>query len=143
MIRGDARELTKFWPVIQNMVTQELRIRYHRSVLGFLWTLINPILMMTTLTLVFSQVFDRAATGRQYAIYLFAGQVPWALFAGSLTDCSHCIVGQRGPDPEDLPAEADLPAGQGPDQPDDVRPLAGGALLPGLAARARGSRRRW
>ncbi len=89
-MRGDARELVQFWPVLQNMVTQELRIRYQRSVLGFLWTLINPILMMITLTAVFSQF--AGGDWRQYAIYLFAGQVPWALFAGSISECSQSIV---------------------------------------------------
>jgi ABC-type polysaccharide/polyol phosphate export permease len=95
VIRGDARELIRFWPVTQNMVSQELRIRYHRSMLGFLWTLINPILMMTTLTIVFSQVFEQA-NWKEYAIYLFAGQVPWSLFSGSLTECSSCLVGNEG-----------------------------------------------
>ena len=90
VVAGDARELVKFWPVLQNMVTQELRIRYQRSVLGFLWTLINPILMMFTLTAVFSQFSPD--DWRHYAIYLFAGQVPWALFSGSLGECSQCIV---------------------------------------------------
>ena len=50
--------MIRFWPVIQNMVVQELRVRYQRSMLGFLWSLLNPILMMATLTLVFSQVLD-------------------------------------------------------------------------------------
>ena len=95
VVRGDVLELTSFWPVLQNMVTQELRIRYHRSVLGFLWTLINPILMMVTLTMVFSQLFGNG-DWKQYAIYLFAGQIPWSLFAGSLTDCSHSIVANEG-----------------------------------------------
>jgi ABC-type polysaccharide/polyol phosphate export permease len=95
VVRDDARDLAKFWPVIQNMVVQELRVRYHRSVLGFFWTLLNPILMMTTLTLVFSQVFG-IRDWRQYTIYLFAGQVPWALFGGCLTDCAHCIVANEG-----------------------------------------------
>src|SRR4051794_9687851 len=95
VLRGDARELTRFWPVIQNMVSQDLRIRYHRSMLGFFWTLINPILMMATLTIVFSQVFDQA-DWKEYAIYLFAGQVPWTLFGGSLTECANCIVGNEG-----------------------------------------------
>jgi ABC-type polysaccharide/polyol phosphate export permease len=94
VVRGDVRELTKFWPVLQNMVTQELRIRYQRSVLGFLWTLINPILMMVTLTAVFSQLWG--GDWKTYAIYLFAGQVPWSLFSGSLTECSHCIVANEG-----------------------------------------------
>jgi ABC-type polysaccharide/polyol phosphate export permease len=94
IVRGDAREFVQFWPVLQNMVTQELRIRYQRSVLGFLWTLINPILMMFTLTAVFSQF--AGGDWRQYAIYLFAGQVPWALFAGSISECSQCIVANEG-----------------------------------------------
>src|SRR5690349_5404255 len=67
----ERRELVRFWPVLQNMVVQELRVRYQRSVLGFFWTLLHPILMMATLTLVFSQVF-RMSRG-DYAIHLFAG----------------------------------------------------------------------
>jgi ABC-type polysaccharide/polyol phosphate export permease len=94
VVRGDFRELTRFWPVLQNMVTQELRIRYQRSVLGFLWTLINPILMMFTLTAVFSQF--NPGGWRQFAIYLFAGMMPWALFSTSLGDCSGCIVANEG-----------------------------------------------
>ncbi len=95
VVGRDLRELAKFWPVLQNMVTQELRIRYHRSVLGFLWTLINPILMMATLTMVFSQMWG-TGDWKQFAIYLFAGQVPWSLFSGCLTDCSTCIVNNEG-----------------------------------------------
>jgi ABC-type polysaccharide/polyol phosphate export permease len=94
IVRGDAREFVQFWPVLQNMVTQELRIRYQRSVLGFLWTLINPILMMFTLTAVFSQF--QPDDWRQYAIYLFAGMVPWSLFAGSLSECTQSIVANEG-----------------------------------------------
>src|SRR4051794_36807407 len=58
--RGERAELVRFWPVIQNMVIQELRVRYQRSFLGFLWTLLHPILMMTILALVFSQLFKTA-----------------------------------------------------------------------------------
>ena len=53
-LADDARQLARFRPVLWNMVAQELRVRYQRSVLGFLWSLLNPILMMTTMTVVFS-----------------------------------------------------------------------------------------
>lgn len=86
----DARQIVQFWPVIHNMVVQELRVRYHRSILGFLWTLVNPILMMLTLTVVFSQLMQRDAM--TYSIYLFAGMLPWTLFAGTITDCAFCII---------------------------------------------------
>ncbi|MEJ7637505.1 MAG: hypothetical protein WKF75_05800 [Singulisphaera sp.] len=55
----DRRGLVQFWPVIQNMVVQELRVRYQRSMLGFLWTLLNPILMMGTIALAFSEILRR------------------------------------------------------------------------------------
>src|SRR4051812_29987420 len=95
VVLDDARDMFKFWPVIQSMFVQELRVRYHRSVLGFLWTLLNPILMMTTLTMVFSQVFE-IQDWRRYAIYLFSGMVPWGMFAGSIGDCAFSIVTNEG-----------------------------------------------
>src|ERR1700710_1083473 len=89
-IADDYRQLVRFWPVVQNMVVQELRVRYQRSVLGFFWTLLNPILMMVTLTLVFSQLF--ATTREDYALHLFAGMVPWGFLSAGLTDCAFCII---------------------------------------------------
>jgi ABC-type polysaccharide/polyol phosphate export permease len=92
--KGERDELVRFWPVIQNMVVQELRVRYQRSMLGFFWTLLNPVLMMATLTLVFSQVFK--IPREYYALYLFAGMVPWNFLNGSLADCAFCIISNEG-----------------------------------------------
>ncbi len=94
MVIDDAVQLRKFWPVIQNMVGQELRVRYQRSVLGFFWTLLNPILMMLTLTVVFSQLLGQ--NPKEYAIRLFAGMVPWGLLSMALTDCAFCIIVNEG-----------------------------------------------
>jgi ABC-2 type transport system permease protein/lipopolysaccharide transport system permease protein len=93
-IADDAAQLVRFWPVVQNMVVQELRIRYHRSMLGFLWTLLNPILMMATLTVVFSQLMHE--DWRHYAVYLFAGMLPWGLLNSTLNDCTFCIIANEG-----------------------------------------------
>ncbi len=95
VVLDDIQQLTRFWPVVQNMVSQELRVRYQRSVLGFFWTLLNPILMMTTLALVFSQVFHLEDTGN-YAVYLFAGMVPWGFLSASISDCAYCIIWNEG-----------------------------------------------
>ena len=72
------------------MVVQELRVRYQRSMLGFFWTLLNPILMMATMTFFFSQVFDFAKGN--YPVYLFAGMVPWNFLSTSLNDCAMSII---------------------------------------------------
>jgi ABC-2 type transport system permease protein/lipopolysaccharide transport system permease protein len=94
VLRADLRELKRFWPVVQNMVVQDLRVRYQRSVLGFFWTLLNPILMMVTLTVVFSQLLNE--DWRVFVVYLFAGMVPWGLLAATLNDCAFCIIMNEG-----------------------------------------------
>src|SRR5262245_10512164 len=90
-IADDNRQLLRFWPVIHTMVQQELRVRYHRSFLGSLWTLVNPILMMVTLTVVFSTVLG-VDDWRKYAVYLFAGMVPWNFLNATLQDSAFCII---------------------------------------------------
>ena len=76
------------------MVVQELRVRYQRSVLGFLWTMLHPILMMTIMTMVFSQLFH--IKQENYAIYLFAGMVPWNFLAAAMNDFAFCIIQNEG-----------------------------------------------
>lgn len=91
-VREDRAELVRFWPVVQNMVAQELRVRYQRSFMGFLWTLINPLLMMTILSLVFSNLF---MTRENYSLYLLSGMVPWGLLAGTVLESASCVVVQE------------------------------------------------
>ena len=92
-IADDRRQLVRFWPVIQNMVVQELKVRYQRSILGFVWTLLNPLLMLATLSFVFSHLF-RAV--ENYTLFLFAGMVPWSFLSISLSDCAMCIIANEG-----------------------------------------------
>jgi ABC-2 type transport system permease protein/lipopolysaccharide transport system permease protein len=73
------------------MVVQDLRVRYQRSMLGFLWSLLNPILMMVTLTLVFSQLW-KIDSRQHFALHLFAGMLPWGFLSGSLSDCAYSII---------------------------------------------------
>ncbi len=93
-IADDRRQLIRFWPVIKNMVAQDLQVRYQRSMLGFFWTLLHPILMMTTLTIVFSQILGQQI--ENYAIFLFAGMVPWSFLSSSLNDCAFSIISNEG-----------------------------------------------
>ncbi len=94
LLREEGHELVRFWPVIQNMVVQELRVRYQRSFLGFLWTMLNPILMLTTMALVFSQLFKIKT--QNFAVYLFAGMVPWNFLSASMNEFAFCIIQNEG-----------------------------------------------
>jgi len=91
-LENDRVELVRFWPVVQNMVSQELRVRYQRSFMGFLWTLINPLLMMLVLSVVFSTLMRVGNGEGNYTLYLLAGMVPWSFMAGSITESAVCII---------------------------------------------------
>ncbi|MBI3464463.1 MAG: ABC transporter permease [Planctomycetes bacterium] len=89
---GDLAELFAYRFVLYNLVTQELKVRYQRSVLGFFWTLLNPILMMAVLATVFSHLISM----KDYALYLFAGMLPWVFFATSVDAGANCLIRAEG-----------------------------------------------
>jgi ABC-type polysaccharide/polyol phosphate export permease len=91
----DRRELVRFWPVVQNMVVQELRVRYQRSILGFLWTLLNPLMMLVILSWVFSYLVNKSVVPN-YPLFLFAGMEPWSFLNIGLNECAVCIINNEG-----------------------------------------------
>ena len=93
LIAEDHQNLVRFWPVVQNMVVQDLRVRYQRSMLGFFWTLLNPLLMMAVMSVVFAKLFPQID---RFTVYLFAGMVPWTFLAASLNDSAFCIIQNEG-----------------------------------------------
>jgi ABC-2 type transport system permease protein/lipopolysaccharide transport system permease protein len=75
------------------MVVSELRVRYQRSILGFIWTLLNPLLMMGILSLVFSNLVRGV---ENYSLYLFAGMLPWSFLNVSVNESAQCIITNEG-----------------------------------------------
>ena len=77
-----------------NLAVSDLKLRYRRSFLGFLWTLLNPLLMMVVLTAVFSTIMRFSV--KDYSILLFAGLLPWTFFSQSVMGSLMSVVG-KGP----------------------------------------------
>jgi ABC-type polysaccharide/polyol phosphate export permease len=88
------RESREYQDVLWQLVRQFLTLRYRRTVLGYLWTLINPLLMMGVTAVVFATLFklDLAT----YTIFLFAGMVPWNFFAMSVTQSCGSFISNEG-----------------------------------------------
>jgi lipopolysaccharide transport system permease protein len=76
------RTLHRHRELIAILVLKQLKLRYRGSVLGFCWTLVNPLALMAVYTLVFS-VYLRVEVER-YPAFLFAGLLPWLWFSSSL-----------------------------------------------------------
>lgn len=75
--------LIKYRELIRQFVSRSIKTRYKRSVLGVLWTLLNPLLTMVVLTIIFSQVFRFSV--ENYPIYVLCGLVVWNFFSNATT----------------------------------------------------------
>ncbi len=77
----DIKDIIRYRELLRNLVIKDIKVRYKRSVLGFLWVMLNPLLMMLVLNIVFSELF-RVAT-RNYTAYLISGIILWGFFSQS------------------------------------------------------------
>lgn len=85
------KEIYRYRALVGALVTRHLAIRYRGSVLGFLWTLLNPLCLMVVYMLVF-KYYIRFSEIPNYNIYLFAGLLPWLWLTSSLNEGTASIV---------------------------------------------------
>lgn len=88
------KDLWSFRYAITAMVANNLRSRYRRSILGFLWSLLNPLLSMVIITCVFAMIWG--CDIREFAPHIFSGLLPWTLIATSLERGSQSLVSYEG-----------------------------------------------
>ena len=85
------RELVENRELIWALAMKELHVRYKRSALGFLWALLNPLLMMIIYTMVFSAILQTSIP--HYSIFLISTLLPWTFFSQSLSYAVDSVVG--------------------------------------------------
>jgi lipopolysaccharide transport system permease protein len=73
-------------PLVRALVRRELSARYRGGALGFLWSLVNPLLLLLVYATVFRFVFAPRADVRPYALFLFGGVLTWSFVSASLSD---------------------------------------------------------
>ena len=83
--------LYQFRELIYNLVQRELKARYKSSVLGFVWSLLNPLGMMVVFTIVFSVLMPNN-TVAHYPIFLLCGLLAWNFFSASIMTGTNSIV---------------------------------------------------
>ena len=91
------RLLWRHRALIAVLVRRELDARYRASVLGFFWSLLNPLLLLAVYTGVFTYIFHpRFPGGEPYPLFLFSGLLPWLYLSGAVLDASVTLV-DNGP----------------------------------------------
>lgn len=85
------KNIYEYRDMIYSMVRRDLRGRYKGSVLGFLWTYINPLCQVIVYSAVFSVIFR--VNIEKFYLYLIIGMMPWTFFHSSIQGGSTCIRG--------------------------------------------------
>jgi len=85
--------LYRYRVLIQSLVVRELKARYRGSVLGFLWSFINPLLQLLIYWFVFAVIFRSRQEGAEpYALFLFTGILPWTWFSSSVMESTMVLI---------------------------------------------------
>lgn len=71
----------RYWFLMTQLISRDFKVKYKRSVLGVLWSLLNPILTMAVMAVVFSQMFRFKVEGVNYIVYLMTGIIMFNYFS--------------------------------------------------------------
>lgn len=84
-------ELYQYRELIRNLIVRDLKVRYKNSILGILWSLLNPLLMTLVFTVVFTLMIPDNSQPN-YPVFFMCGFLPWSFFTMSLTGATGSIV---------------------------------------------------
>lgn len=91
-LRQRFSNVVRYNKIMDLLVRRDLKVRYAGSVLGYLWTVLDPLLMSLVYFYVFTQIFHRSASGYDaYMLFLITGQLPWFWFNGGVTNTARAL----------------------------------------------------
>ena len=83
-----ARYRHSLWLLTQ----RDLRVRYSTSMLGYFWSILDPLVMAGIYWFVFTQVFQRTVGNEPYIVFLLSALLPWMWFNGTVSDCTRAFL---------------------------------------------------
>lgn len=90
-LRSKASELVRYRELLPNLIRKELKLRYKNSVLGFAWSMLNPLMYLVVFYVVFN--FFLAQRIPNFHVYFLSGLVAWTLFSAALVQATGSVVG--------------------------------------------------
>ncbi len=88
------KEIMEYKELLQNLTVKELKLKYKNSVLGFLWSFLNPLLMLVIYTFAFKYVLRMQV--ENFSVFLLAGMLPWTFFQTSVMGSTNSLVSNAG-----------------------------------------------
>ena len=90
---SEINELFRYRELLRNLVLREIKKRYKRSALGFIWVMLDPLLMMLVFYVIFAGMFGSAV--ENYTAYVISGITMWQLFAQGTKVSSEAFLSNR------------------------------------------------
>lgn len=87
---SQAAELVRYRSLVSNLVAKDLKVRYKNSVLGFLWSLLNPLLMMLVFTFVFTKLLGESIP--DFPVFVLIGLLSWNWTAASVAGGTTALI---------------------------------------------------
>ncbi len=78
--------------LLKSLVEKDLKVRYKRSLLGFLWFLLKPLFSMVVYTVVFTRILRFGGAIEHFSLFLLTGLLPWNFFAASLSASTKTLL---------------------------------------------------
>jgi lipopolysaccharide transport system permease protein len=91
----DWREVWRHRELLWFFVWRDLKVRYKQTVLGVAWAVLQPLFSMVVCTIIFGHIARLASDGFPYAVFVFAGLLPWTFFSAAVTAASQSVVSQQ------------------------------------------------
>ncbi|MHB0913539.1 MAG: ABC transporter permease [Armatimonadota bacterium] len=86
----DLAEVVRYRELLVNLIIRDLKVRYKNSVVGFFWSLVNPLVQVATITVVFKYIIGWR--NPNYSAYLLCAFLPWTFFQMSVLDASMSVL---------------------------------------------------
>jgi ABC-type polysaccharide/polyol phosphate export permease len=84
--------LVRYRGLIRSLVARELKARYRGSVLGFFCSFVNPLLLLSIYSFVFTEILENRDDVQPYSLFMFCGLLPWTWFSSSLNEASGALI---------------------------------------------------
>src|SRR5687767_14757788 len=92
---NELRLLFRHRQLIAALTARDLKARYRGSLLGYFWSLANPLLLLAVYTLVFTKFFPQQVV-QPYPLFLFSGILPWTFFSAAILESTSSISANAG-----------------------------------------------
>jgi lipopolysaccharide transport system permease protein len=91
----DVRELWRSRELLYFLIWRDVKIRYKQTTLGVAWAVLQPLFTMAIFTVIFGRFAGIPSDGVPYAVFVFAGLIPWTFFANGVMQAGQSLVNQQ------------------------------------------------